>query len=132
MIYLAVQSTENRRVKIAEIAKNTDSPVAFTAKILGQLTKDGLVYSQTGPNGGFYLKEEELQGIRVIQIVESIDGDSIFNGCGLGLSECNPEMPCPMHEKFVVVRGQLKKMLLETTVNDLMRGLKSGATNLLR
>ena len=69
---------------------------------------------------------------KVSEIVFAIDGDSIYNGCGLGLSECSNVQPCPMHNKFVKIRGELKIMLETTTIYDLAIGLKSGESILMR
>lgn len=130
--YIAKESLKGNRVKIGEIASNTDSPEAFTAKILGTLNKYNIVQSQTGPNGGFEIDKNQMKTIMVSDIVNAIDGDSIYNGCALGFSECNAVKPCPMHHKFVKVRGEIKKMLISTSVYDLALGLKTGKTVLKR
>lgn len=132
MIYIATQSMEESRIKIGDISENIGSPEAFTAKILGALVKQRIVSSQTGPHGGFYIDKHKMKAVTVSEIVAAIDGDSIYNGCGLGLSECSNAQPCPMHHKFVKIRAQLKVMLQTTTVYDLAMGLKSGKTILLR
>lgn len=132
MIYIATQSMMDTRIKIGDISENVGSPEAFTAKILGALVKQNIVRSHTGPNGGFYIDKRRMKEINVSEIVSAIDGDSIYNGCGLGLSECSNTQPCPMHHKFVKVRAQLKTMLETTTVYDLAMGLKSGKTILIR
>jgi Rrf2 family iron-sulfur cluster assembly transcriptional regulator len=130
--YVAKESLKGNRVKIGEISSNTDSPEAFTAKILGTLNKFNIVQSQTGPNGGFEIDKNQMKTIMVSDIVNAIDGDSIYNGCALGFSECNADKPCPMHHKFVKVRGEIKKMLISTSVYDLALGLKTGKTVLKR
>ena len=132
IIYIATQSIEGRRVKIGDVVEHSGSPEAFTAKVLGSLTKHNIVNSHTGPYGGFDIDVKKMKEIKVIEIVEAIDGDSIFNGCGLGLSECSTVQPCPMHDKFVKVRNEIKKMLTNTTIHDLALGLKSGKTVLLK
>lgn len=132
MIYIATQSLEGKRVKISDVAENSGSPEAFTGKVLGALTKHHIVHSQTGPYGGFYIEPEKMKQIRMSDIVFAIDGDSIYNGCGLGLKECSNDMPCPMHDKFLKVRGEIRKMLETTTIYDLAVGLKSGKTILIR
>jgi Rrf2 family protein len=132
MVYVATQSLRGERVKIGEIVENTGSPEAFTAKILGDLAKIGLIESLKGPYGGFFIRTDQMESMQIIQIVVAIDGDSIFYGCGLGLSECNAEKPCPMHGKFVKVRAELKKSLETTTLLELANGIKSGKTILLR
>ncbi|MCD8539634.1 MAG: Rrf2 family transcriptional regulator [Leadbetterella sp.] len=132
IIYIATESLESRRVKIGDVAENTGSPEAFTAKILGLLTRHHIVNSLKGPYGGFEISLSRMRQIRLSDIVFAIDGDSIYRGCALGLSECNAAEPCPMHEKFVKVRSDLKKMLETTTVFDLATKLKSGESILLR
>lgn len=132
IIYIATQSLSGIRVKIGDIAENVGSPEAFTAKILGALVKHDIVESLTGPYGGFQIDGNRMKAIKVSQIVYAIDGDSIYNGCGLGLSECSHLQPCPMHEKFVRVRAQLKVMLETTTIHDLATDLQRGKTVLTR
>jgi len=132
IIYIATQSMIGRRVKIGEIVEHIDSPEAFTAKILGALVKENIVQSVTGPYGGFYIDKKRIDQITMIDIVTAIDGDSIFNGCGLGLKQCNSDQPCPMHSKFVSVRNDLKSMLKSTSILELAEGLNSGKSTLLR
>jgi Rrf2 family iron-sulfur cluster assembly transcriptional regulator len=132
IIYIATQSLKQERVKIGDIVENVGSPEAFTAKILGALTKHNIVKSYTGPYGGFEIERDSMKSINVADIVFAIDGESIYNGCGLGLSECNSAKPCPMHDKFVKVRSELKKMLQTTSIFDLAEDVKSGRTILIR
>lgn len=132
IIYIATQSLQDRRVKIGDIVAHIGSPEAFTAKILGALVRQNIVQSQTGPYGGFFIEKEKMQSTKISEIVFAIDGDAIYNGCALGLHECNGKRPCPMHDKFVTVRANLKNMLETTTVYDLAQGLESGKTVLLR
>jgi Rrf2 family iron-sulfur cluster assembly transcriptional regulator len=132
MIYIATQSLENKRVKIGDVAKHTGSPEAYTAKILGTLNKQGIVNSLTGPYGGFEMNGKMMKQTKVSDIVFAIDGDSVYNGCGLGLSECSEEKPCPIHNEFVKVRSELKAMLETTSLFDLATKLQSGEATLVR
>lgn len=132
ILYIATQSMEGNRVKIGDVAENTGSPEAFTAKILGALAKHNIVTSVKGPYGGFEIDINRIKEIKISEIVFAIDGDSVYNGCALGLDECNELEPCPMHDKFVLVRNELKKMLKTTTVFELATQLKSGKSILLR
>jgi len=132
IIYIATESLENRRVKIGDVAENTGSPEAFTAKVLGLLTRHRIVHSLKGPYGGFEIGVARMKEVRLSDIVFAIDGDSIYRGCALGLNECNAAEPCPMHEKFVKVRSELKKMLENTTVHDLATKLQAGESILIR
>lgn len=131
-IYIAMQSLQGRRVSLKEIAEKVDSPTAFTAKILHQLAKNDLLDSTKGPAGGFQIEKESIDVIKLADIVFAIDGDSIYEGCGLGLDKCNANKPCPVHDKFVVIRDELKQMLRNTSLFELATGLEVGLTFLKR
>lgn len=131
-IYIAVQSNQDNRVGLKDISKEIDSPEAFTAKILQQLSKNEIINSIKGPNGGFEIDKKEMSKIKLSHIVMAIDGDTIYKGCGLGFKQCSEKQPCPVHDKFKVVRNELKNMLETTTVLELSLGLKQGLTFLHR
>lgn len=131
-IYIAVQSNLDKRVGIKDIAREIDSPEPFTAKILQQLSKNNIVNSIKGPNGGFEIDKHEMPKIKLSKIVAAIDGETIYKGCGLGFKECSEKQPCPVHDKFKVVRNELRNMLETTTILELSQGLKKGLTFLHR
>lgn len=130
--FIAVQATMSKRASLKDIAKAIDSPVAFTAKILQQLARTGIIHSVQGASGGFEIDESKISKIMLSQIVAAIDGDNVYKGCGLGLSACNASKPCPVHDKFVIIRDELKDMLEGTSVHDLTLGLRNGLTYLKR
>ncbi len=131
-LLIATRSLEGNKVSVKDIAEATGSPVAFIGKVLQQLTKGGIVHSVQGVHGGFEIGRREMEGIRLSEIVSTIDGDRIFTGCGLGLHTCNALQPCPFHGRFATVRDALKTMLEETTVLELALGLQAGNTFLKR
>jgi len=130
--YIALQSLEGRRVNIKEIAGEINSPVAFTAKILQQLSKYSIVDSVKGAWGGFEIRKDRIGTIKLSQIVYAIDGDNVYKGCGLGLKECNANRPCPVHDKFADIRMKLKEMLENTSLFEMTEGLEAGMTFLKR
>lgn len=130
MIYLCESQGESEKVGLKEIAQKIQSPEAFTAKIMQKLSKYDFLDSVKGPGGGFYLGKPANQ-INLASIVEAIDGDAIFNGCSLGLDQCNSARPCPLHFEFVAIRDDLAKMLHTTNLEQLAKGLKSGSTFLV-
>ena len=128
--YIALQSLEKRRVSLKEIAAEIDSPVAFTAKILQQLSKHQIIDSVKGATGGFEIQPNRLDTIKLSEIVYAIDGDKVYMSCVLGLKKCNADHPCPVHEKFMHVRSNLKHMLEGTSLYEMTKGLEVGLTNL--
>jgi len=131
-IYIAEQSLKNKRVSLKDIAEEIDSPVAFTAKILQQLARNNIISSVMGPTGGFQIERKRIDKLRLNHIVDSIDGDAVYKGCGLGLKKCSEKQPCPVHDKFKVIRDELKNMLEETSLYELATGLEVGLTFLKR
>ena len=119
VIFIAQQAKTNKKVSISAISEAIDSPQAFTAKVLQQLTKHKIVQSIKGPFGGFFIEEKNLKTIVLSYIVEVLDGNGIYTGCGLGLQQCNDKEPCPLHFKFIQIRENLKKMLENTTLLEL-------------
>ena len=127
-IYIAGQSMQDKRVSLKDISSEIDSPVAFTAKILQLLAKNKILKSVKGPNGGFEISSVRLKEIKLVEIVSAIDGDELFQGCGLGLKQCNEQKPCPVHHKFKAIRNNLKNMLENTSLDELSKGLSNGIT----
>ncbi|WP_369764885.1 Rrf2 family transcriptional regulator [Flavobacterium sp. WC2429] len=127
-IFIASQSYQDNRVGLKDIAEKIDSPEAFTAKILQILSKDNIIHSIKGVGGGFEIPKETMSQIKLIQIVSAIDGDRVFTGCGLGLSQCSEDHPCPVHDKFKSIRNELAFMLENTNLEELAIGIKSGDT----
>ncbi|MFG6685026.1 RrF2 family transcriptional regulator [Mariniflexile sp. HNIBRBA6329] len=127
-IFIAINSYEGKRVSPKEIAEEINSPQAFTAKILQALVRHNVIESVKGAYGGFEVSKNEIKHIKLAQIVKAIDGDSIYNGCGLGLEKCDENHPCPVHDKFKGVRDELKYMLENTSLEELALNIKSGAS----
>ncbi|QFZ56004.1 Rrf2 family transcriptional regulator [Oceanihabitans sp. IOP_32] len=127
-IFIAINSFEGKRVSPKEIALEIDSPQAFTAKILQALVKHNIVNSVKGAHGGFEMDKNKIANVKLSHIVNAIDGDSIYKGCGLGLHTCNEAHPCPVHEKFKTIRDELKHMLEHTSLEELALDIKSGTS----
>ena len=127
-IFIASQSYQNKRVGLKDIAKKIDSPEAFTAKILQVLSKNNIIKSIKGVGGGFDIPRETMKNIKLKQIVNALEGDRVFTGCGLGLTQCSEDHPCPMHDKFKSIRNELASMLENTNLEELALGIKTGDT----
>jgi Rrf2 family protein len=131
MMFVAQKSKEGMRVSFKEIAKGIDSPEPFMAKILQELSRKELLLSVKGPNGGFYMNAKHMKAT-LADVVKAIDGDQLFNGCGLGLRACNEKKPCPIHNEFKIIRTKLKSMLETTLVGEFSERLGQGRLHLKR
>lgn len=126
MIFIMSNSLQDQRVRLKEIAAAIDSPESFTAKILQNLSKANVVDSVKGPHGGFEINKDNMQTLTLIDVVIALDGNKLFEGCGLGLKACNSEKPCPLHQHFLEVRTKITAMLVENKIIDLAQDLQTG------
>lgn len=124
MIFIAQKSKQQSKTGIKEIAKEIGAPEHFIAKILQDLCRSGLLQSSKGPTGGFYLDSHSQQR-SLLEIVKVIDGDKLFNGCGLGLDSCSEKKPCPLHHQFKIVRQNIYDMLENARVDELQEQLEN-------
>ncbi len=117
ILYIAQKSKHGIKVSIKDIAKGIGSPEYFLGKILQDLSRKGLIQSLKGPTGGFYLDESNLQ-YTLADVVKAIDGDKIFNGCGLGLKQCSEKLPCPIHNDFKKIRAEIFELLQRARLGE--------------
>lgn len=117
VIYLARQTEDDRNTGVKEIAEKLMIPHQFLAKILQQLSKQNLLSSIKGPNGGFYLSEENLD-VSLLQIVECVDGPGMLTSCIMGLPHCSTARPCPLHHHVFGWREEFRNMLAEKRIRD--------------
>jgi len=125
MIFVAQKSKDETRVSVKEIAKGTDAPEHFIAKIMQDLSRRKLIHSVKGPNGGFYMDANNLKN-SISDIVKAIDGDSIYSDCVLGLKACSEKNPCPVHFEYKEIKKNLIKMIEHSTIGEFNEKLDSG------
>lgn len=130
MVFIKTLEAKGDHVGLKLIAKEIDSPQAFTAKILQRLVRAKLLKSVRGPHGGFKINKK-FGPIYLKNIVEAIDGDALLSSCVLGFEECSAQEPCAVHYKFVEIRNQLKTTLSETHIEEIA-GIVSSGTGALR
>jgi Rrf2 family transcriptional regulator, iron-sulfur cluster assembly transcription factor len=111
---------EGKFVMVKNIAQQTDIPTHFLAKILQQLARKGFLRSSKGPTGGFTLRMK-AEDISLLKIVEAMDGLNDFQRCPGGLSECNDQAPCGMHDSWTKLRNYIVNYLEQTNIGELAK-----------
>jgi Rrf2 family protein len=120
VIELADSSQDAPR-KVDSVAKAQSIPVSFLENILTQLRSAGVVRSQRGPEGGYWLAHpaEEVDLASVIRAVEGplvgVRGqrpeEIAYNGSAESLSQV-----------WIALRANLRKVLENVTVADVAAG----------
>ena len=121
-VHLA-QVPEGKYAMVKNIAEQEHIPAHFLAKILQQLARKGLLRSSKGPTGGFAMRVDPSE-VRLLDIVEALDGLAPFQQCASGLAECNDDMPCSMHDSWVALRSRIMDYLGRNTIADLVKALE--------
>jgi|SRR5690606_1125118 len=130
VIFLGTQSSRLKNSSLKEVAEFIGASEHTVGKILQLLVRQNVINSLKGPGGGFYIsKEQMLQPVK--NIVLAIDGSNLFTGCGLGLSHCSSERPCPIHNEYMEVRAKMNNIFAGNTVKDLCNPVNEGIAYLI-
>lgn len=105
--------------RIQQIADSLDLPFFFLSKTFQKLVKAGIVASTRGPRGGVRLALAP-ERIRVLEIVEAVDGSAFFDACVLGIGACESETPCALHAQWDTWREEMKVMLDAMRLSELV------------
>lgn len=111
-----------------DICRTQDITPAFLTKILQPLIKAGIVGSQRGVGGGFYLVKAP-QEITLLDIVQAEEGPIHLNQCLIEGEGCERDMFCPVHGAWKEVRREMLSILDRHTFAQLVEQEK---TNLRR
>lgn len=125
ILYITLHSQDDKAVGLKQISESQKIPPHFLSKILQQLVKAKILNSTKGPNGGFSLKVSPNR-LRLIKVVDTIDGLEIFNRCGIGLKKCSDKSPCPVHFEFKAVKDKIREVLTEKTLAELRDDVAAG------
>ncbi len=125
-IYIAGKSQKGERTSLKEISTEINSPKAFTAKILQLLVKSNIVESIKGTSGGFEIPQHNLKNIKISDILKAVGGVEVYNLCGMGLRDCSPKTPCPIHHKYKLIREEINAMLQNSDLEELAQNLNDG------
>jgi Rrf2 family protein len=125
LVFVQLRNWEQKRPGVDEIAKEIEAPEAYTAKILQTLTKNKLMDSMKGRGGGFFFNDNQ-SNLSLYDVIHVVEGDACFHKCGFGLKQCNSDNPCPLHEKFIVVRDGFLDIVKTESIKSLSEKILHG------
>lgn len=103
---------------VLKIAKATQVPSSYLAKILQNLVKSGIVKSKRGVGGGFLLAVAPDQ-LSVLDVVNAVDPLQRIRICPLNLSSHRHKL-CPMHSRLDEALATVEKALAESKISDML------------
>jgi Rrf2 family transcriptional regulator, iron-sulfur cluster assembly transcription factor len=120
IIYLAQQAPE-QTVLMDDIARETQAPATFLAKIFQSFARAGIVRSSRGTGGGFALVRPAAQ-ISLRQVVEAVEGPILPNRCLTKDGACERDDCCRVHKVWHTVQKSMLDVLEAVTIEDLTKG----------
>jgi Rrf2 family protein len=119
-VELAAGSQDSPR-KVDQVAQAQGIPVSFLENILTQLRSSGIVRSQRGPEGGYWLAQPPEE-VNLAQIIRAVEGPLV------GIRGQRPEeieykgSAESLQQVWVALRANLRKVLEHVTVADVAAG----------
>jgi len=107
--------------KVDDVAQAQGIPVSFLENILTQLRSSGIVRSQRGPEGGYWLAQPADE-LNLAQIIRAVEGPLV------GVRGQRPEeiqyvgSAEALQQVWIALRSNLRKVLEHVTVADVSNG----------
>ncbi|HJQ81721.1 MAG TPA: Rrf2 family transcriptional regulator [Lacipirellulaceae bacterium] len=114
-VYLADQDGPRTT---AQIAKTTQVPAGYLAKVMQSLGRAGVVKSQRGLNGGFTLAHDS-QKLSILAVVNAVDPIHRFPECPLGIPSHGRRL-CPLHYRLDQAAAMVEQAFGQTMVSELL------------
>lgn len=125
VLFLAINSNEEKRILVKDVARSIKVPRPYIAKLLQELSRQNIISSKRGPQGGFYLSETNLKE-SLMKIVVAIDGEKRLHSCILELEKCNLDAPCPMHHIVYPTKSKFIEYLSSETIGNFSKNFTNG------
>jgi len=108
-------------VKGDSIAEAQDIPLKFLENILGELKHHGIVASRRGAQGGYWLAKPP-EDVSLADIVRAVEGPlASVRGQGPETLKYKGEA-VPLQKVWIAVRANLRAVMEETTLADVVAG----------
>ncbi len=118
---IELAASANGPVKGERIAQAQEIPLKFLENILGDLRHAGLVRSQRGVEGGYWLARPADE-ITVAEVIRAVEGP-IANVRGVGPEQVEYAGSAErLREVWIAVRANLRAVLEQVTIAELARG----------
>lgn len=116
-----ISSHPGRLISNQEIANNLEASANHLSKVHQWLTRAGLLVAVRGPHGGFRLAKE-AKDIRLIEVIEAVEGPFHPSDCLLGRNDCLRES-CILGELTREINQRVLSFFMEKTAADLNESL---------
>lgn len=104
------------------LAEKEDVSYQLTCKLMQKLNTAGLVKSQMGPKGGFFLDKKPSE-ITLAAVVDVIQGPVILNSCLLGVGICPRQSKCPLSKRLAELQRYIGSFFKSITLSQFLESI---------
>lgn len=111
----------DERVSARDLAAETSLPQPTVGKILGILTRAGLLTSARGATGGYQLARQPDE-ISVVDVITAFEGPIALTDClSPDAPECDVEAVCPTRANWDRINEAIRTALREIPLSEMAR-----------
>lgn len=115
---LLALAASGQRQKASELAETLGTSAGFLSQAMTPLVNRGWVRSEPGRSGG-YTAAVSLADLSVLDVVESVEGETDQARCVLEDRTCTGGGPCALHSAWAQARSHLLRELAETPLSTI-------------
>jgi Rrf2 family protein len=122
VVLALAQRGEGTRLSSADIQKEMLIPKALMTRIVAQLSREGLVNTFPGRDGGLMLPRPASQ-ITLKEVVEAFEGPILLSECMQvkGEDDCPFQSNCPVRSKWGRVQVAMMREMASISFEDLVK-----------
>ncbi|MFN8258086.1 MAG: Rrf2 family transcriptional regulator [Bacteroidales bacterium] len=113
-----MSADENKLYSANELYENLKIPFRYLRKQLTLMTKNELLKSVQGKDGGYKILKNIGQ-LTLLNIIEATGDNIISNNCFFGYGNCALSEKCVMHDKWTAIQENINEVLSSTKLADL-------------
>ncbi len=107
----------------AEISRRIQAPRNYLGKLLGKLSRAGLLEGQRGAAGGFRLARSASE-ISLFDVLDPVEDLGRLQRCFLGRQSCGNRGFCVLHPEWAKIRDRYVGFLKKTRLSSVMKEIE--------
>jgi len=104
----------------ASLAQQVTLPASTVSKLLKIMSRNGLLYSSRGKQGGYTLAKAP-QEISLADIINALEGPIGLTECSIQSGLCQLESHCAIRQQWLGINGVIHKALQQVSLETLLR-----------
>jgi len=106
-------------MSLSQVVRQTKMPIKYVEKLAAELNEAGIIQSREGQSGGYCLSNKP-QKIKLVKVLEALEGKLQPSNCALGCGACGRQQACERKTGWRRVHKDLYKSLADYTLADIL------------